>query len=64
MTTATITPAQRDLREVIARLAGNKRDKDTMRQACDRMDRMREELRARIGNVDMAVDLIRDARNP
>ena len=37
------------------------RDADAMRKAREEMDRMREE---RCGAVDVAVELIRDARNP
>ena len=40
------------------------RDPKFMRQASARMDRMREELRKTHGEMDIAVDLIRDARNP
>ncbi len=39
------------------------RDPEAIRRACQRMDRMREELRQRIGNVELAVELIRDARS-
>lgn len=41
----------------------NQRDPEMVRKACERMDKMREELRARIGTVDVAVELIRDARD-
>ncbi len=40
------------------------RDPEAMRKACEEMDQMREELRRRIGTVDVAVDFVRDARNP
>ena len=53
-----------ELRLVIDRVIRGQRDPEAMRLACERMDRMREELRARIGTVEMAVELIRDARNP
>jgi hypothetical protein len=39
------------------------RDPDSMRQAAERMDRMREEMRARVGNVNLAVPLIRETRH-
>ncbi len=39
------------------------RDPDSMRQAAERMDRMREEMRARVGNVNLAVPLIRETRD-
>lgn len=34
-----------------------------MREGAERMDRMREELRKRIGIVNVAVELVRDARD-
>ena len=36
---------------------------EAMRQAAERMDRMREEMRQRVGNVDLAVPLIRETRD-
>ena len=39
------------------------RDFEAMRQAAVRMDQMREEMRRRVGNVDLAVLLIREARD-
>jgi hypothetical protein len=39
------------------------RDLEAMRQAAERMDRMREEMRQRVGNVDLAVRLIRETRD-
>jgi hypothetical protein len=45
------------------RAARGVRDPDAMRQARLRMDRMREEFRSRHGEVDLAVDLIREVRN-
>ncbi len=39
------------------------RDPEAMRHAAERMDRMREEMRQRVGNVDLAVPLIREARD-
>ena len=38
------------------------RDPEVMRRAAERIDRMREEMRQRVGNVDLAVLLIRDTR--
>ena len=34
-----------------------------MRKACEEMDRAREELRKRIGETNIAVELIREARD-
>ena len=53
-----------ELNDAVRSLMIGVRDPEAMRKACDRMDRMREELRQRIGNVEMAVELIRDARSP
>ena len=65
MSIATPTSELIDWEAVIAQLAlpMSQRDPEMVRKACERMDRMREELRARIGTVDVAVDLIRDARD-
>ena len=57
------TDAQAELHEAIAQLSSGKRDPEAMRKAAERMDKMREELRQKIGTVDIAVELIRDARN-
>jgi hypothetical protein len=46
-----------------AYLPMSQRDPELVRKACERMDRMREELRARIGTVEVAVELVRDARD-
>jgi hypothetical protein len=39
------------------------RDPQAMRRAAERMDRMREEMRQRVGNVNLAVPLIRETRD-
>jgi hypothetical protein len=39
------------------------RDPRVMREASARMDRMREELRQKHGDIEIAVDLIRDVRD-
>jgi hypothetical protein len=68
MSTATTieatSKAYDELRQAIDRVMRGERDPQATRMACDRMDRMREELQARTGTVEVAVDLIRDARNP
>jgi hypothetical protein len=61
-TTAVKSDALRKLDEAIDRLIRGERDPEAMRKACEEMDAAREELRQRIGTVDVAVDLIRDAR--
>ena len=49
--------------EALARAAKGERDPEKMGKAIEEMNRMREELRKRIGIVNVAVDLIRDARD-
>ncbi len=39
-------------------------DRETMRKACEEMDRLREETRESVGVVNVAVDFVRDARHP
>jgi hypothetical protein len=52
-----------EMQQRAARSAGGVRDPEDARRACERMDRMREELRQRIGETEIAVELIREARN-
>lgn len=63
MSTETPATSKRELEEVIARVMTGQRDPDAGKKAREDMDRMREETRKRIGTVDVAVQLIRDARN-
>jgi hypothetical protein len=53
-----------DLEQVLGRAVAGVRDPEEMRKAREEMNRMREETRQRIGTVDIAVDLVRDAPNP
>src|SRR5690348_1897218 len=62
--TTTTAEAKREVDEAVERLLKGVRDPDAARRACERMDREREELRKKIGTIEVAVDLIRDARNP
>jgi hypothetical protein len=52
-----------ELRAATERAARGVHDADIMRRACERMDQMREELRKRAGDLDVAVDLIREGRD-
>jgi hypothetical protein len=63
MTTETVPTAKQELDQAIARLLNGVRDPDAGRKAREEMDRMREETRKRIGTVEVAVDLVRDARD-
>jgi hypothetical protein len=49
----------KELEEALAR----EPDPETMRAACQEMDRLREEIRKRVGTVDVAVEFVRDARD-
>lgn len=51
-----------ELQDAANKAAAGVRDPEAMRKACERMDRMREENRQRIGTQNIAVELIRDAR--
>ena len=51
------------LRETLDDLAKGIRRPDKMRAACERMDRMREENRRLFGEQNIAVELIREARD-
>lgn len=53
-----------ELERTLESAASGHRDPAQMRQAREEMNRLREELRQKIGIVDVAVELIRDARNP
>ena len=38
------------------------RDRAAMRRACEEMDRIRNDVKRRLGSVEVAVDLVREAR--
>jgi len=52
-----------ELHEVAERAGKKVRDRDAMRSACSQLDVAREELRKRVGTLDIAVDLIRFGRD-
>jgi hypothetical protein len=52
-----------EVQAAIDRALERVRDPGSMRRAAERMDRMREEMRARVGNVNLAVPLIREIRD-
>ncbi len=62
---APVIPAEllAEMQERADRAAEGFPNPEAMRSACERMDRMREELRQTMGETDLAVELIRDARN-
>src|SRR5258708_33966725 len=51
------------LNEAIARAMKGLRDPDAERGACERMDRMREEIRQKHGLLDIGVPSIRELRD-
>ena len=52
-----------EVQAAIDRALKGVRDPDSMRRAAERMDRMREEMRVRVGNVNLAVPLICEIRD-
>ncbi len=52
-----------EMQEAADRASKGVRDPEVMRLACERMDQMREDLRRRAGDLDIAVELIREARD-
>jgi len=52
-----------ELREAADKAAKGLRDPDAARQACERMDRMREKNRKLFGDQDIGVEIIRAMRD-
>jgi hypothetical protein len=52
-----------ELQEALNNLGGGIRDPEKARQACERMDRLREENRRLFGEQNVAVELIRQTRD-
>jgi hypothetical protein len=52
-----------EVQAAVDRVLKGVRDPEAMRQAAERMDRMREEMRRRVGDVELAVALIRETRD-
>jgi len=52
-----------EVQVAIGRALKGIRDPEAMGRAAERMDRMREDMRLRVGNVDLAVPLIRETRD-
>ena len=51
-----------ELQEAAENASRRVRDPATMRRACEEMDRIRKDVKRRLGTVDIAVELIREAR--
>ena len=58
------SPAVQEIELSLEKAMRGVRDPQEMEKAIEDLNRMREELRKRIGIVDIAVELVRDARNP
>ena len=52
-----------ELQEATKQAAKGLRDPDAARKACERMDRMREKNRQRLGAQDVGVEIIREMRD-
>lgn len=64
MTTGTLPTIDQEIDDVLSKLVkGEPRDPEAVRLACERMDRMREEIQKRVGVVDIAVPAIRELRD-
>jgi hypothetical protein len=63
MSTETASSGMKDLTDAVKRMMNGVRDPALAKKAREDMDRTREEIRKRIGTVEVAVDLIRDARD-
>jgi hypothetical protein len=58
------TAVTTELQKIADRASKGVRDPQDMRIAIDEMNQAREELRKKIGTVSVAVDLVREARDP
>jgi hypothetical protein len=59
---AAVTSLITELQEAADRAAKGIRDAETMRKASENLDSARESTRQRVGMLEVAVDLIREAR--
>ncbi len=56
-------PVDPELQAAVDRVIHGVRDVDAMRKAAERMDRMRGEMRQRVGDGEWAVPLVRETRD-
>jgi hypothetical protein len=63
MSTDTDTSAKNELQIAIERMQKGIRDPERAKKALENLDRVREELRGRIGTVEIAVELVREFRD-
>lgn len=52
-----------ELEEAVRKVMSGIRDPEAVRRACERMDRMREEIRQKHGIIDIGVPAIRELRD-
>ena len=64
MSTDTAITGKHDLEEALERIATGKRDPERIRRAVEELHRSRDETRRKVGIIEAAVELIRDARDP
>lgn len=57
------TPTTTELQEAIEKARERRRDAEAMRKASERLDQTREEMRRKVGVVDVAVPSIRELRD-
>jgi len=57
------TPTTTELQEAIEKAREGRRDAEAMRKASERLDKTREEMRCKVGVVDVAVPSIRELRD-
>ncbi len=63
MSTDTPPIGKHELEELISKLMRGERDPEAAKKSRERMDRMREETRKRVGTVEVAVDFVREHRD-
>lgn len=63
MSTDIPTTGKHELEELISKLVRGERDPEAAKKSRERMDRMREETRKRVGTVEVAVDFVREHRD-
>lgn len=63
MSTDTAATGKHELEGSLERAATGKRDPERMRRAVEELHRTREQTRRKFGTVEVAVELIRDARD-
>ena len=62
-TTLIVSPELRaEFEAAVRRAISGQRDPDAMKQACEHMDRVRNDIQRRHGVQDIGVDLIRELR--